>query len=512
MGLKQNLDLFKELLEKYRYDYEKLVYVIFPFGQPGHALEHMKPYAWQLRIWKRMSDHFKNPATRDLPFKLNISSGNGIGKSAFFSITLLMLMYTQRVRGKITANTYSQIKNITWVEIENWCIHARFFDVFFEKLGETIKSKDEEFQEIWKVELATWDTTSPAGVSGLHNKGHCVFWGFDEAAGIPAIIWKYANGAMTDVGTMKIWIAIGNSDDPESQFEQNMYNPQWIAERIDSRTVEAVSKNFIQGVLDECGGNEDADDFRVRVRGLPRKSSADAIINSALVENALNSVLDLDSQIALPCVMTADLAWTGGDYCAIWIHQGYVSILVDLYKLDKTQGENHVYTFQRMCMWEKKYSVDYTLIDQAEGTAVFSLAQAAHKWTWELVSFASSPNDTPEFKDSQYQNMRAQMYYEAAKHLQRGAAIQVLNPDWKDQVRKQLSWTKGIRNKTSLKKQAESKILIKERVGQSPDVADGYVLRFSRIFYDRQEHNMVKNEREVYEVQEGLEYDPYKDL
>ncbi len=512
-NLKSDVELFSQLLDKYRYDYNKLAYVIWPFGQVGHALEHFKPYKWQTQIWDEMSEHFKNPATRDLPFKLAVSSGNGIGKSAFFAMTTMMLMFTQRTRGRLTANTYTQVKNITWVELDIWCRHARFFDVFFEKLGESIKSRDEKLAENWRIDMFTWDANNPAATSGLHNKGGCVLLGVDEAAGVPANIIQYLNGAMTDTDTMKVWFMIGNSDDPDSAFEQKMLDPTWISRRIDSRTCEGVSKEFVAGVLAECGGNEDADDFRVRVRGLPRKSSADSIISAGDVETALSNPIEIDSQSMLPCVMTADLAWTGGDSCAIWIHQGAVSIMVDYYKLDKAGGQTHLYTYQRMVYWEREYSVDYVLIDQAEGTAVFTMAQAQQKYNWELVSFASSPNDVAETKDSQYHNMRAQMYYEAQKWMQRGGALKARNPDWLHDIRKQLCWTKGIRNKTTLKKQAEPKIDIKQRVGMSPDVADGFVLRFSRIFYDRLEHNQTEEMRDVLDASsDETTYNPYAGL
>lgn len=506
----KDFEVFKQLLDKYRYDFDKLIYIILPFGEAGTDLEFAEPYDWQLEEWRLMSAHFKNPLTRDIPYRLAISSGNGSAKTAFGSMTLLMLMYTQRLRSRITANTYTQMKSVVWPEIDVWCGRARFFDMFFDKLGESIKSKDEKLSEVWRADLFSWDANNPAAISGLHNKGHAIFMWFEEAAGIPNVVFQYANGAMTDVDTMKIWLIVANSDDPESAFEQKMISPDWRGVRIDTRTLKHVSKDFIRQILDECGGNEDADDFRVRVKGLPRKSSSDSIIDAAAVENALNGKTEIESQSMLPCVMTADLAWTGGDFCALWIHQGSVSILVDFYKLDKEQGETHVYTYQRMVMWEKKYKVDYVLIDQAEGTAVFSFAQAQGKYNWELVSFASSPNDAPDFKDSQYQNMRAQMYYEAKKWLMQGGTIKYLNDEWRELIRKQLCWTKGIRNRTTLKKQAEAKIDIKARVGSSPDVADGFVLRFSRIFYDRQPENTTEEMRDVYDTgYEQIEWNPY---
>lgn len=511
-NLQKDLALFKELLDKYRYDFHKLVYIIFPFGQKGTDLEHMAPYPWQLDEWRLMSDHFKNPATRDIPYKLLISSGNGAAKTAFGAMTMIMLMYTQKLRGRVTANTHTQLSTIVWPEIDIWVGRARFFNVFFEKFGDSIKSNDEKLSENWRFDKFTWDQTNPAAVSGLHNANYALMYWFEEAAGIPDVIWRYANGAMTDTNTIKVWFGFANSDDPDSAFEQRMVTPGWRGVRIDTRTLTHVSKDFIKQVLIECGGDEDADDFRVRVRGLPRKTASDAIINKGSIELAIQNKLEIDSQSFLPCVLTCDPAWQNGDDVVIWVHQGWVSIMLDKFKLSKTDGETHMYTYQRLCKWEKEYKVDYVLVDQGEGTGLYTLAQAAGKYHWQLVSFAGTPIDTPEFKNSQYQNIRAQMYYEAQKWLVEGGSIKSLDPKWYDDIRKELSWTKGTRNSKTLKKQAEPKADIKERVGKSPDVADAFVLRFSRVFYDRQPHNQEAYDGYDYDQPEQIEYDPYKGM
>jgi hypothetical protein len=459
--------------------------------------------------WKRMSVHLMNPLTRYLPYKLCVSSGNGAAKTAFGAMTYLMLMYTQQVRGRITANTEPQMKSVVWPEYDIWCGRARYFDFFFEKFGTSIKSRDVKHSETWRLDAVTWSETAPAAMSGLHNKGKAILLIFEEAAGIPSVIWKYANGAMTDVDTIKIWLAFANSDDPESQFEQNMNNTDWRSLRIDTRSLEHVSKEFVAELLKECNGNEDADDFRVRVRGMPRKSSADSIISFARVRDALDRTIDRDSLRELPVILTCDPAWTGGDETCIWVHQGPWSKLLEKYKLNKAMGETHILTYSLMCRYEKDYKVDAVFIDQAEGTAIYTMAHAQGKYNWELVSFSSSPNDAPDFAQSQYQNIRAQMYYEAEKHLAHGAIIEVDLPEWRDHVEKQLCWTKGIRNRTTLKKQAEAKEELKKRVGQSPDVADGFVLRFARPVLDRLPENTTEAMREVFESGDNEEYSPY---
>jgi hypothetical protein len=491
----EDFKLFQQLIEENRYNFVKLAYIIFPFGQKGHALEHMAPYEWQVEEWHKLSRHLSNPKTRYETYRLIVSSGNGAAKTAFGAMTFLMLMYTQRLRARITANTDPQMKSIVWPEYDLWLRHARYNEHFFEKFGTSIKAKDEKLAETWRLDTVTWDEQRPSSISGLHNKGGAILYIFEEAAGIPAIIWQYASGAFTETETIKLFFAFANSDDPESKFEQNMTSPLWNARRIDTRTLSHIDPKQIQDWLMEAGGNEDADEFRVRVRGLPRKTSKDSILSQENVTAALDRAKGFDkSQLAmLPVILTCDPAWTGGDETTIWYRQGNYACLLEKYKLDKAAGQDHMFTFLRLCYWERELGADAVFIDQGEGTAIYTLANNAQKTSWELVSFAGSPNDTPEFRDSEYANIRAQMYYETNKFLQKGGILDAKDPEWIPIILKQLCWTKGGRHKVHNKKIAEPKLEIKNRVGQSPDVADGLVLTFARPVIERLPENDVSS-------------------
>lgn len=490
---KDEIELFKSMVNECRYDFCKLVYILFPFGEKGHALENFAPYDWQMEEWKKLSKHLSNPATRHEAYRLIISSGNGAAKTSFGAMTFLMLMYTQRVRGRITANTKPQMVSVVWPEYDVWFRHARFADHFFEKFGESIKAKDEKLAETWRLDAVTWNEGSPASISGLHNKGGCILYVFEEAPGIPAVIWNYASGAMTDTDTIKIWMAFGNSDDPESKFEQNMASPDWHARRIDTRSMKHVDPNQIAAWLRDVNGNEDHDEFRVRVRGLPRKQAKDSIIalENILAAQKRAETFDTATVAPLPVILTCDPAWTGGDETTIWYRQGNYCRMLEKYKLDKTQGEDHMKTYLKLCEWESLLGADAVHIDQGEGTTIKTLANNAGKHHWELVAFASNPVDQLDHKNSEYANIRAQMYYEANKWLMNGGVIDTRLPEWKEDVTKQLTWTKGARHKVTGKKLAESKDAIKARVGQSPDVADGFILAFARDIKERLEEHSV---------------------
>lgn len=475
---KEELEHFKAGLNKYRYDFGRLAYHIFPFGQKDHDLEHMEPYDWQMEEWAKLSKHLQDPKTRYELYRGIISSGNGAAKTAWGAMTLLMLMYTQQLRSRVTANTDPQMKSVVWPEYDVWFRHARYADVFFEKFGTSIKARNEKLASTWRIDTFTWSEEAPASISGLHNKGRAVAYIFEEAPGIPAKIWEYANGAFGDTLTIKIWLAFGNSDDPSSKFEQNMASPLWHSRRIDTRTLGHMDKQWIADLLRECNGNEDHDDFRVRVRGMPRKSAKDSVISTENVENAFSrsEKFDHNSVANLPCILTCDPAWTGGDETVIAYRQGNYACVLERYKLDRSSKENHTLTYQKLMHYEKELRADAVFIDQAEGTGIFSMAQNHGKQTWYLVSFANKPTDTPEHKDSEYANIRAQMYFEFNRFLLDGGVLDCRDDDDREMTLKQLTWAKGTRHKVTMKKLVEAKGDIKDRVGQSPDIADALVL------------------------------------
>lgn len=487
----EEVELFTKLIGENRFDFGKLAYIIFPFGEKDTDLEDMYPYDWQMEEWEKLSAHLTNPETRYTTYRLVISSGNGSAKTAFGAMTMIMLLFTQRLKARITANTDPQMKQIVWPEYDIWFRRARFVDHFFEKFGTSIKARNPKLAESWRIDTVTWSEQSPASISGLHNKGGATVYVFEEAPGIPAVIWQYASGAFTETATIKIHMAFGNSDDPESKFEQNMASPLWSSRRIDTRTLDHIDPKQIEAWLIDAGGDEDNDDFRVRVRGLPRKSAKDSIIKLESVEAALarRKFFDLASVSHFPVILSCDPAWTGGDETTIWYRQGHYQCLLERYKLNKQNGETHQLTYNKLCYWERKYSADWVNIDQGEGTGIYTLAMNAEKYHWVLVSFASSPTDTMDPKESEYGNIRAMMYYHQNNALLKGGVLDSRKEEWIEDIKKQLCWTKGRRHKVTYKKMAEAKIDIKDRVGRSPDIADGAVLLFAHNVIDRLPQN-----------------------
>ena len=55
----EEIKYFQKLIDENRYDFRKLVFIIFPFGEKGTELEDMMPYEWQMEEWAKLSKHLK---------------------------------------------------------------------------------------------------------------------------------------------------------------------------------------------------------------------------------------------------------------------------------------------------------------------------------------------------------------------------------------------------------------------------------------------------------------------
>ena len=478
---KEELELFYKLLDENRFDFVALAYIIFPFGEKDHELEQEDLYPWQIEELIKLSEHLKNPETRFTTYKRAFSTGNGAAKTTLIAIMIICLMYTQRVRGRITANNEVQLHDVIWAEYGIWFNRARYIDEFFDQYGTGMYAKNPKVAKSWRLDTFVWDEKRPAAVSGLHNKGGAVIYVFEEGPGIPEKIWTYAGGAFTEKNTIKLHLTAGNSDEPDTYFERIFNDPKlgWSSRRIDCRTLPHTDKEEIRLLLIACGGDEDHDDFRRRVRGLPRKSSSEAIISYDLVKDALDKGLKFDPESVkhMPCILSCDPAWRDGDHISIWYRQGPYMKMLEFYKLPSIH--DHRYTYAKLCHWERVVKADVVFIDRGEGTALYGMAQAEEKYNWELVEFSGNPyDDVP--RESLYANLRAQMHWELLDALIKGGVLASRKAEWIPTIQQQLTVTKGLRRALTDKKLAEPKDDIRQRIKCSPDANDGCILLYAR--------------------------------
>jgi hypothetical protein len=249
----------------------RFVRVAFLWGE-GELAGHDGPMEWQRAILADMRDGLSPHEA----LRLAVASGHGIGKSALVSWIILWAMSTcVDTIGVVTANTGDQLRLKTWVQLSKWhrlCITAHWFAV----TAKAIFSVDPDHEKTWRIDAVTWNETRTESFAGLHNEGKRILLLFDEAGGIPDVIFDVSTGALTDASTEIIWTVFGNPTRNTGRFREcfagGRFHHRWNTRQIDSRTVPITNKEEIAEWVEDYG--EDSDFIRVRVKGtFPRAGS-----------------------------------------------------------------------------------------------------------------------------------------------------------------------------------------------------------------------------------------------
>jgi hypothetical protein len=104
------------------------------------------------------------------------------------------------------AGTGDQLKTKTQPEMATWfrrAVNAELFEVNVT----SIKVKEAGHEATWRIDFNTWSQENPQASAGAHNARKRLVIIYDEASGIPDVIWNTQEGALTDAETEIIWIA-----------------------------------------------------------------------------------------------------------------------------------------------------------------------------------------------------------------------------------------------------------------------------------------------------------------
>src|SRR6266850_7923333 len=309
-------------LGKYANDPLRAVKYGFRWGRDELA-SSAGPRKWQAEVLNEISEHFKNPETKNRPCRIIVSSGHDIGKTALIAfVTWWALSTFAGTRVKITANTGTQLSTKTSPELSKWFRLALNAD-WFEKTVTSVKvSLDPARREEWRADLETWSADNPAAFAGLHNLRKRIVFIMDEGSEIPQIIYETMEAVGLDEQTQIIILVCGNATINTGPFVERAFGAKrnrWKVHVIDSRDVEGTNKAELDEWLKDYG--EDSDFFRVRARGLPPAAASAQYIDQKLIDDAQRrQVIVAEDE---PLVAGVDFAWGGSDDNVIRFRRGY---------------------------------------------------------------------------------------------------------------------------------------------------------------------------------------------
>jgi hypothetical protein len=306
------------------YDPLKHCLYAFPWDTPGTPLEGIKgPRTWQGAVMATIRNHLADPATRFQPLRIAVASGHGIGKSAeigMLSKWALDCWVDGRVL--ITANTEQQLITKTSPEVNKWHKMAITRD-WFRPATMKISSVEPGHQDSWRLDFVTWSANNTEAFAGLHNVGRLILVMKDEGSNIDDRVWEVTEGALTDEGTVLIWIVFGNPTRNTGRFFEcfHRYRHRWITRHIDARDVEGTNKEYLNELIDTYG--IDSDIVKVRVLGQFPSASSLQFIGTGVTGAARERVIEHGAILPSdPVVFGLDHARFGDDSSVLAIRQG----------------------------------------------------------------------------------------------------------------------------------------------------------------------------------------------
>jgi hypothetical protein len=478
-----------------RYDPLLFAEQAWPWGHGKLAGKDIR--CWQSEVMDEIAAHLDDPVTRHQLIRIAVASGHGIGKSALTGmlVTWALSCWTDP-RIVITANSESQLMTKTSPEIGQWVRSSIFGDLF---TTETMSIKYKPRPEQHRADLLTNTEHNPDAFAGLHAAGRLVLVIVDEASGLPDNIYKTILGAMTDEGTVLMFVMMGNPVSPTGSFREAFRKNRalWHTWNVDSRTVEGTNKQLLQEIIDEFG--EDSDTAKVRVKGQFPSVSQKQFIPTPYVDAAYGRHLRKEQYDFAPSIITCDPAWDGDDTLVIGHRKGLMYEELEL--LEK--NTNDYFIAAKLAHYEDQLDADAVFIDAGYGTGIYSAGTTMGR-AWRLVWFGEKATDPG------YRNKRAEMYGRARSWLAAGGAIPKIQRLYDDLVSIETKPAGGDDGVIQLKGKQEMK---KDGL-PSTDHSDAFVLSFA---YEVQ--RKLKDTAEVthphgnrgYTTATDTEYDPYGD-
>jgi len=441
----------------------KFVRLAFDWGY-GDLANFDGPDTWQTEFLTRLGEACRNRLPDD-PVRMVAKTGRGPGKTAMEAWLILWLMSTRpNFAGFATANTADQLSDKLWRELAMW--HRRSINQHWFTWTAT-RFYANEAKETWGVDALPWRENNPDAMGGLHNagRGQCAI--VDEGSGIPASIYDVIDATMTDPDSFVF--VFGNPMRKSGRFYElfTKFAHRWITMTVDCRKARAPNQRKIQQDIEDWG--LDSNYIRVNVLGEFPTSDADTLIPLHLIEAARDRRVEGNDRYKP--VWGVDVARFGNDRSCLVSRRHR--------KVESKEVWRGLDTMQLAGRIKNKW--DETEPDDRPCAIVIDVIGVGAGVVDRLREFpgiggvvvALNVSESPAVK-AKFHKLRDEMYWKGREWFE-GMNVECQDPEIGGEIGDVLYWFTS-----SGQIKVEPKHDIKERLGRSPDVGEGFLLSLMR--------------------------------
>ena len=407
----------------------------------------------------------------DIPLRISIVSGHGIGKSMILSILILWFLFVHPdCQIACTSPGQQQLYDILWKEIKKW-IDRAYPSIGQMYLWESSHIRMKESAQTWFARAKTASKENTEALAGVH--ADWVMMAIDEASGVDEAIFETMEGSLTS-GNILVFL-ISNGTRANGYFFDTHHKDQarWQNYAFSSLDSPRVDQKYVDGIIEKYG--VDSIQYAIRVLGqFPKEDGMDDSGYVPLLKMGdIRTQPDFGNTLSFPSdsILGVDPAGDGDDKTSWVIRDNFKAkkLCEEVKSTSKSIAEK---TMTLMTEYQIK---PHNVIVDAFGTGmdVGKEIAIASKGMINVTTVNTGDKcDTQEDKDV-YLNKRAEIFYKAKVWLQNGGEL-VENGNFKEELG-------GIRYKRNLAGliQIMPKIDMKKKYGlKSPNDADAFSLTF----------------------------------
>lgn len=407
----------------------------------------------------------------DIPLRISIVSGHGIGKSCVLSWLILWFLFVHpEAQVACTSPGKEQLYDVLWKEIKKWIDRAYpSIGQMYEWESSHIRMKESPMTWFARAKTASKENTE--ALAGVH--ADWVMMAIDEASGVDELIFETMEGSLTSGNILVFLISNGTRANGYFFDTHNKDKERWQNFTFSSLDSPRVDVKYVNSIIEKYG----IDSIQYAIRVLGQFPKEDGMDDSGYVpllqDSAIRTQPDFGMSLTFgeDAILGVDPAGDGDDKTS-WV-------IRDTFKAKKLAEEakstSKTIAEKTMTLMLEYNIKPYNVIVDAFGTGmdVGKEIALASRGTINVTTVNTGDKCDDDGDNEIYLNKRAEIFYKAKTWLQSGGEI-VENGNFKEEL-------KGIRYKRNLagKIQIMPKLEMKKRYGlKSPNDADAFSLTF----------------------------------
>lgn len=434
----------------------------------------------------------------DIPLRISIVSGHGIGKSMILSILILWFLFVHPdCQVACTSPGQQQLYDILWKEIKKW-IDRAYPSVGQMYVWESSHIRMKESPQTWFARAKTASKENSEALAGVH--ADWVLMAVDEASGVDEVIFETMEGSLTSGNTLVFLIGNGTRANGYFYDTHSKDKERWQNYTFSSLDSPRVDTKYVTGIIEKYG--IDSVQYAIRVLGqFPKEDGMDDSGYVPLLQDKnITTQYDFGKQMNFSpnSILGVDPAGDGDDKTSWVIRDNFKAkkLLEESKSTAKTIAEKTLTLMEQYGIRPRNVVVDAFGVGADVGKEI----ALASRGTVNVTTVNTGDKCELDRDKDVYLNKRAMCFYEAKKWLMSGGEI-VENGNFKEELL-------GIRYKRNLAGliQIMPKLDMKKKYGlKSPNDADAFSLTFLRSIPKQTEEYFSRAQAQLDEAS----FDPF---